>query len=123
MGNITQFGPCVTVGNTAQAGITEQIVQEAMDREEFRRARRKPCDRCGLLHNDYDLRARIYDFEGFDCEVIFPNIDDLVMSGNTILLPPHIAKLHDDVAERDLHGADIETFEEVLFVADSLAED
>jgi len=66
-------------------------VHDMKDREEFRRARRKPpCRRCGLMHSDYDVTSRIYGYDIFDCEVIFPNIDDLVMNGRSILLPTHI---------------------------------
>jgi uncharacterized C2H2 Zn-finger protein len=49
------------------------------------------CGRCGLLHEDYNLAARVCDkMEKFDCEVYIPDVHKLQMRGDTILLPEHV---------------------------------
>jgi hypothetical protein len=60
-----------------------------------REARR--CGRCGLLHEDYDLAAWIlHDFEHFDCKIYIPDLDKLVMRGETIILPEHVMNKLDE---------------------------
>ena len=48
------------------------------------RRRTRTCSCCGLLHEDYDLAARIFhDLDKFDCQIYIPDVDKLVMNGNT----------------------------------------
>ncbi|CAD6337393.1 unnamed protein product [Miscanthus lutarioriparius] len=55
------------------------------------------CARCGLLHEDYNLIARVCDkMEKFDCEVYIPDVHELQMRGDTILLPEHVMKKLDE---------------------------
>ena len=61
------------------------------------RRRARTCARCGLLHEDYDLAARIlHDLDKFDCQIYIPDVDKLVMNGNNIMVPDHIIKTLDD---------------------------
>ena len=61
------------------------------------RHRARTCARCGLLHEDYDLAARIlHDLDKFDCQIYIPDVDKLVMNGNNIMVPDHIMKTLDD---------------------------
>jgi len=65
------------------------------DDEGCRRARRRAsrCARCGLVHRDYDLAARIMDdMENFECEIYIPDVKKLQMDGYTILVPENILK-------------------------------
>ncbi|WVZ68304.1 hypothetical protein U9M48_017262 [Paspalum notatum var. saurae] len=51
------------------------------------------CTRCGLLHEDYDIPARfLYAMDKFDCEFFIPDVDKLVMSGKTIILPEQVVE-------------------------------
>ena len=51
------------------------------------------CARCGLVHRDYDLAARIMDdMEKFDCKIYIPDVKKLQMDGYTILMPENILK-------------------------------
>jgi len=51
------------------------------------------CARCGLVHCDYDLAARITDdMENFDCEIYIPDVKKLQMDGYTILVPENVLK-------------------------------
>jgi len=44
----------------------------------------RTCARCGLLHEDYDLAARIlHDLDKFDCQIYIPDVDKLVMMVTT----------------------------------------
>jgi len=61
------------------------------------RRRARTYARCGLLHEDYDLAARIlHDLDKFDCQIYIPDVDKLVMNGNNIMVPDHIMKTLDD---------------------------
>jgi len=65
------------------------------DDEGCRLARRlaSRCARCGLVHRDYDLAARIMDdMEKFDCEIYIPVVKKLQMDGYTILVPENVLK-------------------------------
>jgi hypothetical protein len=70
----------------------EERERVTIDREEWRirRGIRIPYSRCGLIHSEYEITSWIYGFKEFDCKVIFSNIDDLKMDGDTVLLPAHI---------------------------------
>jgi len=68
--------------------------------EARRNARR--CARCGLLHEDYDIPSQLlHGQDRFDCEIFIPNVDELVLRGNTIILPDHAKKrLQEDIDKR-----------------------
>ncbi|RLM86634.1 hypothetical protein C2845_PM04G32190 [Panicum miliaceum] len=100
----------------AVEGLEQPVVTSESERkleyEEWCRGRRRPCSRCGLVHRDYMVSAWIYYFDEFDCEVLFPDINDLKMDGAVVLLPMHLIS--------HLFG-NIEDFDEIGFVVDSLA--
>ncbi|CAN6166568.1 unnamed protein product [Urochloa humidicola] len=77
------------------------------DRQSWDRAHsvRWPCSRCGLVHQDYYLGARVYGLDEFDCEILIPDVDNVVMDGATILLPAHVLKMLDEKRERDQAAA------------------
>ena len=82
----------------------EQDVEhsEQLSREEWRRRRyprRCPCTRCGLVHWDYDIAAWLDGLDEFDCKVLLPNLNDVKMEGNTILLSPEILKMTDELVK------------------------
>ncbi|CAN6213478.1 unnamed protein product [Urochloa humidicola] len=81
------------------------------DRQSWNRAHslRWPCSRCGLIHRDYDLSATIYGLDKFDCEIFIPDVDNVVMDGETIILPAHVLKLLDEKCERDQAAAKEDT--------------
>ncbi|RLM86926.1 hypothetical protein C2845_PM04G03280 [Panicum miliaceum] len=55
------------------------------------------CERCRLVHRDYDLAARILDDQDkFDCLICIPDVDKLQMSGKTILVPEHVQNKLDE---------------------------
>ena len=77
---------CPRCGTFHAGGVFSEECYQAL-----RNARR--CARCGLLHEDYDLPAKLFHCqEGFDCEIYIPNVDELVLRGNTIILPDHVTK-------------------------------
>jgi hypothetical protein len=47
------------------------------------------------------MHAWIYGFNEFDCKVLFPNIDDLKMDGDTVFLPAHIWMAESDADIQD----------------------
>lgn len=64
--------------------------------------------------------------EEFDCEVFLPDLKDVKMDGNTILLPAHVIKMIDDLVESKKQKATMvdsmpEDSDEVNFVMDSFA--
>ncbi|CAN6373055.1 unnamed protein product [Urochloa humidicola] len=73
------------------------------DRQSWDRSHsvRWPCSRCGLIHRDYDLSAVIYGLDKFDCEILIPDVDNVVMDGETIMLPAHVLEMLDEKRERD----------------------
>ena len=50
---------------------------------------------------DYRLVAWTYGFDEFDCELFIPDVDNLVMNGNALVLPPQGLKMLDEKHERD----------------------
>lgn len=67
--------------------------------------------------------ARIYGMEEFDCEVFLPDLKDVKMDGNTILLPTHAIEMIDDLVESKKQKATMvdsmpEDSDEVNFVMD-----
>jgi hypothetical protein len=49
--------------------------------------------RCGALHSNYDLVAKIlHDYEHFDCEIYIPDVEKIEMRGDTILVRENIMK-------------------------------
>jgi len=78
-------------------------VHGVQDIEECRHVRREQsrCSRCRLVHRDYDLTAWIIDgFDKFDCELYIPNVDELRMNGETIILPDHVQKRVDELSPK-----------------------
>ncbi|PUZ52556.1 hypothetical protein GQ55_6G280200 [Panicum hallii var. hallii] len=65
-------------------------------------SRRWPCSRCGLVHAEYRLGAMIYGLDEFDCELLIPDLDNVVTHGNTVMLPAHVLKMLDKKREREL---------------------
>ncbi|CAN6333338.1 unnamed protein product [Urochloa humidicola] len=72
------------------------------DRQSWNRSHslRWPCSRCGLIHSDYNFGAMIYGLDKFDCEILIPDVDNVVMDGDTIILPAHVLKMLDEKRER-----------------------
>nr|BAD35416.1 hypothetical protein [Oryza sativa Japonica Group] len=61
----------------------------------------RSCARCGLLHEDYDMPARwLHDMEKFDCEIYIPDVENLQMDGNTIILPEQVIKKLEEHIEK-----------------------
>ncbi|TVU37210.1 hypothetical protein EJB05_10513, partial [Eragrostis curvula] len=78
-------------------------VHGVKDIEECRRVRREQsrCKRCGLVHKDYDCSAWIiHGLDKFCCELFIPNVDELQMDGDTIILPPHVQSRIDELSSR-----------------------
>ncbi|KAF0896355.1 hypothetical protein E2562_021889 [Oryza meyeriana var. granulata] len=72
--------------------------------------------------------AWIYGLDEFDSEVFLPDLDNVQMDGAIILLPEHVIKILDDLAESSKQKAavmdslaDVEDSDKVHFVVDSLA--
>ncbi|XP_025820085.1 uncharacterized protein LOC112896358 [Panicum hallii] len=63
---------------------------------------RWPCSRCGLVHAEYRLSAMIYGLDEFNCELLIPDLDNVMMHGNTVMLPAHMLKMLDKKHEREL---------------------
>jgi hypothetical protein len=81
---------CPRCGTFHASGIFGETCYQA--RQKARR-----CAHCGLLHEDYDLAARVCDkMETFDCEVYIPDVHKLQMIGDTILLSEHVIKKLDE---------------------------
>jgi len=81
----SQPRPCVHCGTTHNYN----------DVEAYHLARRlaNRCARCGLVHSDYGLFAKIMDdLDKFDCETYIPDVEKLQMDGDTILVPEHVLK-------------------------------
>jgi hypothetical protein len=74
------------------------------DCETWNRARSRfwPCSRCRLKHADYTIFAMHHGFIDFDCELFIPDLDNVMMDGNTLVLPPHMLKMIDKKREREL---------------------
>ncbi|KAK3132906.1 hypothetical protein QOZ80_6AG0529290 [Eleusine coracana subsp. coracana] len=69
--------------------------------EECLRIRREKsrCSRCGLVHSDYDVTARLLDgFEYFDCEIYIPNMEEHKMHGDIIILPEHVEQRLNEIS-------------------------
>lgn len=68
------------------------------DRQAWDRAHSRfwPCSRCGLVHMEYMLGAMLYGLDEFDCKVFIPDLNNVVMHGNSIELPAHVLKMLDE---------------------------
>ena len=45
----------------------------------------------------------LYNFNEFDCEIFIPDLDNVVMDGNNLLLlPPHVLNMLYEKREREL---------------------
>ncbi|EAZ00878.1 hypothetical protein OsI_22904 [Oryza sativa Indica Group] len=85
---------CARCGTFHASGIFGEAYFQA-----HRRAR--SCARCGLLHEDYDMPARwLHDMEKFDCEIYIPDVENLQMDGNTIILPEQVIKKLEEHIEK-----------------------
>ncbi|PVH66285.1 hypothetical protein PAHAL_1G195100 [Panicum hallii] len=74
------------------------------DRQAWNRAysQRWQCSRCGPVQAEYRLGTMIYGLDEFDCELLIPDLDNVVMHGNTLMLPAHVLKMLDEKREREL---------------------
>lgn len=82
---------CVRCGTFHAGGVFGEACFQA--RREARR-----CARCCLVHADYDLTTWILDgIENFDCELYIPDLENLQMDGDTILLPKHVQEKLDEI--------------------------
>jgi len=61
-----------------------------------------PCSRCGLAHMEYMLLAMFYGFKEFDCQVFIPDLDNVVMHGDSVKFDPHVLKMLDVKQQREL---------------------
>ena len=73
------------------------------DRESWNRVHSRfwPCSRCGLVHYEYMVFAMIHGLDEFDCEVFIPDPNNIVMHGDSVVIPPHVLKMLDDKLERE----------------------
>jgi hypothetical protein len=55
-----------------------------------------------------------------DCNIYIPNLNDLKMDGETILVPAHVQKVLDELAKSKRQGVDLNYSDDVVFVPDSL---
>jgi len=44
----------------------------------------------------------IHGLDEFDCELFIPDLDNVVMDGNTLMIPPQVLKMLDEKREREL---------------------
>ncbi|RLM84506.1 hypothetical protein C2845_PM04G07190 [Panicum miliaceum] len=56
------------------------------------------CVRCGTTHDDNDVEGSwiMDDRDKFDCEIYIPDVENLQMDGDTILVPEHVLKKLDE---------------------------
>ncbi|RLM54775.1 hypothetical protein C2845_PM10G13290 [Panicum miliaceum] len=75
--------------------ITPELHERHEDRQAWNRAHSRlwPCSRCGLVHAEYRLGAMLHGLDEFDCELFIPDLDNIVMDGNTLVLSPHVLKM------------------------------
>ena len=73
------------------------------DRESWNRVHSRfwPCSRCGLVHYEYMVFAMIHGLDEFGCEVFIPDPNNIVMHGDSVVIPPHVLKMLDDKLERE----------------------
>ncbi|CAL5080643.1 unnamed protein product [Urochloa decumbens] len=56
------------------------------------------CARCGLLHEEYDLTAQVFDgMDNFDCKIYIPVVEELQLDSNTIILPEQVVQKLDEM--------------------------
>lgn len=51
-----------------------------------------------------------------DCNIYIPNLNDLKMDGETILVPAHVQKVLDELAKSKRQGVDLNYSDDVVFV-------
>ncbi|KAG2578727.1 hypothetical protein PVAP13_6NG115218 [Panicum virgatum] len=61
-----------------------------------------PCSRCGLVHMEYMLLAMLYGFKEFDCKVFIPDLDNVVMHGDSVKFDPQVLKMLDEKQQCEL---------------------
>ncbi|KAK3142854.1 hypothetical protein QOZ80_4BG0352660 [Eleusine coracana subsp. coracana] len=70
-------------------------------REAYELAHPKPpCLRCGLFHELYEPMVCIYNLDHFDCELLIPDVNELRMDGDIIILPKHVLKVLDEMEKK-----------------------
>jgi hypothetical protein len=79
----------------APDSITPELHERHEERQAWNHAHSRlwPCSRCGLVHAEYRLGAILHGLDEFDCELFIPNLNNVVMDGNTLVLPPHVLKM------------------------------
>jgi hypothetical protein len=78
-----------------QCGLCKTYHAGGISGEACREARREAlrCARCGLVHEEYNMAARLFHaMDKFDCHTYIPDVDKLEMRGNTIILPEQVIK-------------------------------
>jgi hypothetical protein len=75
--------------------ITPELHERHEDRQAWNRAHSQlwPCSRCGLVHAEYRLGAMLHGLDEFDYELFIPDLNNVVIDGNTLVLPPHVLKM------------------------------
>jgi hypothetical protein len=61
-----------------------------------------PYSRCGLVHADYIIGTMLHGLDKFDCELFILDLDNVVMDGNTLVVPPDMLKMLDEKLECEL---------------------
>jgi hypothetical protein len=66
--------------------ITPELHERHEDRQAWNRAHSRlwPCSRCGLIHTEYRLGAMLHGLDEFNCELFIPDLDNVIMDGNTL---------------------------------------
>ncbi|GJN34239.1 hypothetical protein PR202_gb22886 [Eleusine coracana subsp. coracana] len=59
-----------------------------------------PCSRCWLFHEPYEATVCIYGLDHFDCELLIPDVSELRMDGDIIILPEHVLKVLDEMEKK-----------------------
>jgi hypothetical protein len=88
-------------GDSELVAIVQDSEEEEVRHQEWRRkhSRLWPCSRCELVHAYYRISAMIYGLDKFDCEILIPDLNEIKMEGDTIILPPHVLKVCDELIE------------------------
>jgi hypothetical protein len=74
------------------------------DRRSWNRAHSRfwPCSRCGLVHMEYMVLSMFYGFDEFDCQVFIPDLDNVVMHGDSIKFDAQVLKKLSEKRDHDL---------------------
>jgi hypothetical protein len=79
----------------APDSITPELHEHHEDRQAWNHAHSRlwPRSRCSLIHVEYRLGTMLHGLDEFDCELFIPDLDNIVMDGNTLVLPSHVHKM------------------------------